>query len=76
MPDLPSVTFAEHKEQTAADCEAVAKMTDLAHRVREGDTKAFEAWWIEGGTEEGDPKVAAIREMLVLRYVSREERLT
>lgn len=72
---LPSVTFSEHKEQTANDCEQVAKMlTDLAKQVREGNLKAFEGWWIEGGTEEGDAKIQELRERIVLRYLHREER--
>jgi methionine salvage enolase-phosphatase E1 len=67
-------TFAEHREQTAKDCEQIAEMiTKLAADVREGNLKAFEAFWWEGGTEEGDAKICALREMLLLRYAFREE---
>jgi hypothetical protein len=70
------ITFAEHKERTAADCESVAKiLTDLAKTIREGNVRAFEGMWIEGGTEEGDSKINSIHEMMVLRYMFREEHL-
>lgn len=70
------ITFADHKEKTAADCESIAAiLTDLAKQVRNGDVKAFEAFWFEGGTEEGDAKIIALREMVMLRYAAREERL-
>lgn len=70
------ITFQDHKEITAADCETIAKLiTDLAARVRDGDVKAFERFWIEGGTEEGDAKVCGLRELIVMRYLSREDRL-
>ena len=70
------ITFAEHKEKTAQDCEAVATiLTELAADVREGNMNAFEQFWLSGGTEEGDPKIAMIREMLLLRYVYREEEM-
>lgn len=68
------MSFADHKEATAKDCEAIAKIiTDLAAQVREGDLGAFEAFWIEGGTEEGDAKIMALRENLTLRYLYRRE---
>lgn len=67
-------TFAEHREQTAKDCEQIAEILQkLAARVREGDMKAYEHFWLEGGTEEGDAKILAIREMFILRYLYREE---
>lgn len=66
--------FDEHKEVTASDCEAVASMLiELSDKVRSGDMRAFEAFWIEGGTEEGDAKVDFIREMLILRFYHREK---
>jgi hypothetical protein len=40
-----------------------------------GDLKAFERWWGEGGTEEGDATLFKVREMLLIRYYHREERL-
>ena len=68
------ITFAELKTKTAEDCEAVAAMiTELAGQVREGNMAAFEAFWIRGGTEEGDAKIADIRERLVLRYMVKAE---
>ncbi len=68
------MSFAEYKEATAKDCEAMAKyITDLAAQVRDGDLKAFETFWIEGGTEEGDAKVLELRERLILRYLYRRE---
>lgn len=71
---LERMTFEAHKETTAADCEAVAVLlTDLAAEVRKGDMRAFEAFWIDGGTEEGDAKVQFIREMMALRYYHRDE---
>ena len=35
--------------------------------------QAFERFWIEGGTEEGDAKIEAIREYMVIRYLYRYE---
>lgn len=68
------MTFEEHKETTAKDCEGVAQvLTDLAKAVCHGDLKAFERFWFEGGTEEGDAKIQQIRESLMLRYVVRED---
>lgn len=73
---MKKITFAEHKETTARDCEQVAKMlTELANKVREGDLKSFEQWWVENGTEEGDAKMFAVRENIVLRYVVRGENI-
>ncbi len=65
--------FKEHKEQTAHDCEQVAEiLTGLAAEIREGNMTAFEAFWLEGGTEEGDAKILDIRERLILRYMVRQ----
>lgn len=70
------LTFAEHKEQTAKDCESIAVMlTELAAKVREGNMAAFEQFWFAGGTEEGDAKIAELLDRLALRYVARQERV-
>jgi hypothetical protein len=69
-----ALTFAEHKEQTAKDCEAIADiLVKTAAACREGDMGQFERMLIDGGTEEGDAKIAAIREIAVLRYMHRRE---
>lgn len=69
-------TFAAHKERTAKDCEQAAEMLiALARDVREGNMKAFEQFWMEGGTEEGDAKIHMMREILIIRYLAREEKL-
>lgn len=71
---LGKLTFAEHKEQTANDCEQVAELLkELAAAIREGNLNAFVQFWIEGGTEEGDSKISAIRQMLIFRFMHREE---
>ncbi|RJO61923.1 hypothetical protein C4544_01405 [candidate division WS5 bacterium] len=63
-------------EQTANDCEQVAKqLTDLAAEIREGNTDAFLEYWHTEGTEEGDAKIFAVREMILLRYYRRKEEL-
>lgn len=68
-------TFSEHKERTAADCEFVAKqLTELASTIRAGNMKAFEKFWMEGGTEEGDAEIQSVRERIVLRFLYREEK--
>ena len=68
------MTFDEHKEITAADCEMIGEMmTDLASQCRNGHMASFERMWIEGGTEEGDSRIAALRELIVLRYLKRSE---
>jgi len=73
MSDKP-MTFVEHKEQTAQDCEQIATiMTDLAVQVREGDMAQFEAMWFTGGTEEGDAKIHQLRELILLRHSCRVE---
>ena len=70
------MTFKEHKEQTAQDCEQIADvLKNIAISIREGDMGAFDKFWIEGGTPEGDAKIAALREMIVLRYLYREEEM-
>jgi len=70
------MTFGEHKEQTAKDCEAIADiMSKLASACREGDMAQFEGMWLAGGTEEGDAKINALREMIMLRYGFRLERV-
>lgn len=75
MSDKP-MTFQDHKETTAKDCEAIAlQLTELAASVRQGDLRAFEAWWLEGGTEEGDAKILSIREIMILRYAHRNDSL-
>ena len=67
-------TFAEHRDKTVADLTAVAeRMQELIENVKQGDMDAFEEFWIEGGTEEGDAKIFSIRELLVLRYYVRKE---
>lgn len=69
-------TFAEHKEQTAKDLEALIEMlTELAAEVREGNMKKWEEFWWSGGTEEGDAQINQLRELLVFRYAYREESL-
>src|SRR5574337_358315 len=66
---LGRMTFEAHKDATAEDCEAVAKLlTELAGEARKGNLRAFEEFWVEGGTEEGDAKVAFIREMMAMRF--------
>lgn len=73
--DMP-ITFAEHKEITAKDCEEVVRrLSQLASVIREGNLRSFEEFWIEGGTEEGDAKIDSIRELIILRYMQREENL-
>lgn len=71
---LGKLTFAAHKEQTANDCEQMADLLrELATSVREGNLNAFVQFWIEGGTEDGDSKISAMRQMLILRFRHREE---
>ncbi len=69
-----TISFSDHKESTAKDCEAIAEMiTKIATEVRAGNMAAFERFWLSGGTEEGDAKILEIRERLWLRYTAREE---
>ena len=48
-------------------------LTNLAKDVRAGNLRAFEEFWIEGGTEEGDAEIIALRELTILRYFYREK---
>lgn len=76
MSQAKPITFAEHKETTAKDLETIAaEIVKLAAQVREGDLGAFQCFWIEGGTEEGDAKINALREIMVIRFFHRQERL-
>jgi hypothetical protein len=75
--DAKITTFEEHKKQTSADCRATAdKINKLADEIDSGDLKAFERFWMEGGTEEGDAKIFKIREIVVIRYLYREDQLS
>lgn len=76
MVEETTFTFAQHKEKTAEDLEAVAaEFSKCASQVREGNMEAFEKFIIEGGTEEGDAKLDQHREMLIIRYVFRSDHL-
>lgn len=73
---LGPMPFAEHKEATAKDCETIAEeLQRLAAACREGDMDAFERMWWSGGTEEGDARISSLRELIVLRYLHRQERV-
>lgn len=70
------MTFQEHKEITIADLSAIQGLIEeLKNRVAEGDMAAFEKFWIEGGTAEGDAKICSIRENLFMRYFYRAEQI-
>jgi hypothetical protein len=74
--ELEPMTFERHKETTADDLDAVVELLkQVSVAVRAGDLKAFERWWDEGGTEEDDATLFKVREMLLIRYYHREERL-
>lgn len=74
--EVRQLAFSEFKEETAKDCEEVAKwLNELAKNIRDGDMKAFEKFWIEGGTEEGDAKIADIHQRIVLRYLAKQEQV-
>ena len=69
-----SFTFNEHRDKTVADLLAVVELLqNLINLVRDGDMKAFERFWIEDGTEDGDARIFHIRDMLILRYLAGEE---
>jgi hypothetical protein len=51
-------------------------LSELISHVKQGDMKAFERFWIEGGTEEGDARIFQVREILLLRYMVRDESVT
>ena len=70
-------TFTQHRDTTVSDLESVAAMlSELISHVKQGDMKAFERFWIEGGTEEGDARIFQVREILLLRYMVRDESVT
>lgn len=71
------MSFIEHRDRTAADLDQFADIIKtLAASVREGNMQAFEKFWIENGTEEGDAKLFALHEIMVLRYFHRANRVT
>lgn len=71
------LTFAEHKEITAADLEsAAAEFTKTAKEAREGNMRAVEALLLgDEDSREDTAKIASLRELLVLRYFHRQERI-
>lgn len=70
------MTFKEHKDKTAADCEEViAVLEGLIEKIKEGDLESFEKFWFSGGTEEGDAKINSIKEIIALRYAYRKENI-
>lgn len=70
------MTFQEHKEWTIGDLNTIIEsLTNLSKSVEEGNMEKFEQFWISGGTEEGYSKIAALREILVLRYLHRKEQI-
>ena len=69
--------FGELKEQTAKDCEQLAEMLKkLADEVREGETDKFLDFFYEGGSEDGDATIFALRENILVRYFYRKEHCT
>ena len=74
--ELERMTFEKHKDTTADDIDAIVDLLKaLSTAVRAGDLKAFEQWWDEGGTDEGDAMLFKVREFLLMRYYHREQRL-
>lgn len=72
--ELDKMTFTKHVEQTIDDLnEFIKYIKTISDKVLEGDVRSFERFMIEGGTEEGDAKILQIRELLILRYMSRDE---
>lgn len=71
---MSKISFIEHKKITCDDLRCLINiLEDLIKEVEEGNIEAFERFWIEGGTEEGDAKIFTIREQLILRYFYRKE---
>ena len=72
------MTFVEHKEQTAKDMETIAEtFTKLAASAREGNMKAIEDMFLGNEDERfDDSKIVRLRELAVLRYLYRQERVT
>ena len=69
-----TITFEEHKIKTAEDCEALAEIIkEIGTSVRAGNLDAYEKFFIEGGTKEGDAKINELLERLLLRFVVRKE---
>lgn len=76
MSKRKKISFETLKKETADDCEQIANiLKELAEKVRQGNTMAFDEFWIEGGTEEGDAKINSLREQIILRYAHRMENL-
>lgn len=74
MKTKEKITFEEHKIKTAEDCEALAEIIkEVATKVREGNMDAYEKFFINGGTNEGDAKLNELWDRLNLRYGVRTE---
>jgi len=72
--DSLQMSCLQHKTKTSEDIREVIKILEsLYANVQEGDLQAFEQFWIEGGTEEGDSRIESIREYMCIRYIYRYE---
>ena len=70
------MTFEEHKKITAEDCRSIAKfIEDVAKACEEGNMDEFVKFWMEGGTEEGDAKINAVCETVIMRFLYRKNLL-
>lgn len=69
---MDKITFQEHKEKTVEDLDALCEMIqEVKKSVSEGNMSAFETFFIEGGTPEGDAKISELNQRLVLRFIVR-----
>jgi hypothetical protein len=76
VPDLRTkITFDEHREQTAKDCEEVTKiLMDIAIATREGNMQPFESFWYMDMTDkEHLPIIFSLRHILLFRYFFRQD---
>lgn len=74
MSETTPITFDEQKRRTAEDCDALSEMIkEVGASARQGNVDAFERFFIEGGTHEGDAKINELLDRLCLRYVVRKK---
>lgn len=66
--------FTQKKLAAVADMDqAIQVLQAVRASVALGDLGAFASFWIEGGCEDGAPKIAQLREIMALRFLCREE---
>ncbi|RTL07734.1 hypothetical protein EKK58_00910 [Candidatus Dependentiae bacterium] len=71
------MTFAEHKETTAVDLESIGReFLSLGIAARDGNMRLVEEMFLgDEDAREDTSKIVRLRELFILRYFHRQERV-